>query len=925
MNNFAESNTIRHAGGRRRRISGLASTCAIALAAALATMPATAETARAETVAAQSFEIPSGNLGAALRVFAEQSHIQLFYAANIAEQRQSPGVHGNMSPEQALVKILAGTGLQYRFNDATTVTLSEPVSAADGERVLGPVMVQGAAGSGLAGSTAVNGINGSRDVTATEGTGSFTSDALSLGAKRPVPLKDVPQSVSVLTAQRMEEQAVTSLSDALSRSTGVTLVQGDDSTQNVFYSRGFQITSIQIDGGAPLNTRRSAFGYNPQIDMAQFDHVELLRGAAGTFNLYGDPSGTINLTRKKPLDHNQFTFEGQLASWQNYRVVADATGPLGLGGRLRGRAVMSYQNNDYFYRYAHDERLMLYGITEFDLTDSTLVTAGISYTTQNGKPFASGIPRYADGTDAHLPRDTSFVLPWNRSSLKTTEIFGSVEQQIGADWNAKLNLTHIRQRSEQKIGGASGLINPYIPGTVTLGGSLTEDGSNQTSGEFTVSGKFRFLGHDQRLLVGANYVQADGSFLRYHSALTFPTSDGRAPVIDVFNFNPNDPSYAEPGNSLLYSGYPERRQITMGAYANLVLTPIDRLHINVGWRYSRIISRKRINYYCSDDLFSQFVCEDEGLSLGDVYDSSFERYKNQNFSWPPSVSALYDLTKNLTVYAGYTDIYVDQSYYVDRDLKAIGPITGGNYEIGTKWQSPDKKLSATLSAYYIKQNGVAIIDPTSKIDDFTYVDNKGNEYSFGQLGDGVSCCYLGNADLSRISKGFDFEIAGALSKKWQVSLGYTFNDNYITGKDVATLFLGTAGNPLVSEQPKHLVKLWTSYQFAKSRWWKNLGLGFGVQGQSSVYRTASTCTQLDTTGRRTCVAGATKTIAYTQPGYAIASARIDYSMSDHWSLALNIDNIFDKSYYQTIGAATSGSSNWYGEPRSFTLTLRGKW
>ncbi|SFF92268.1 iron complex outermembrane recepter protein/outer-membrane receptor for ferric coprogen and ferric-rhodotorulic acid [Novosphingobium sp. CF614] len=919
---------------------------ALAMLAAPMALPATAA---AQTEAERSFEIPAGTLGDALRRFAEQSRIQLLYPANIVEQRQSPGVTGHMTAEQALARLLAGTGLVYRFNDATTVTLSEPVSAEDGGRVLGPVMVQGVEGSGLAGATLVNGINGSRDVTATEGTGSFTSNALTVGSKTPVPLKDVPQSLSVLTAQAIEEQAITDLTEALSRSTGVTLVQGQTSNETLFYSRGFQITSIQIDGGAPLNGRQDAFGYYPQIDMAQYDHVELLRGAAGTFNLYGDPSGTINLTRKKPLDHPQFVFEGQLGSWQKYRVVADATAPLALDGALRGRAVMSYQDNDYFYRLAHDNRLMLYGIAELDATDTTLITAGISYTRQNGRPWVGGLPRYADGTDARLPRDTAFVFPWNRFDLRTTELFGSIEQKIGEDWDAKLNVTHVSQRSAQKLGQAYGLINPYTLDGVTMSAYQLEDGTEQTSAEFTFGGKFRLFGQDQRVLVGANYMDADGSFKREHTALIAGTfdqpytpylggpsyyigsPDGSAPPIDVFNFDPSDPRYIEPPSTLLSYAYPERRQVTIGAYVNLMLTPLDRVHLNVGWRYSRFLSRKLAESYCTDPY--DFFCD--GLAIGDVSDSNFERLKNENFAWPPSASLLYDLTSNLTVYAGYTDIYQNQSYYVDRDLNSLPPITGGNYEVGTKWQSPNKKLNASVSVYYIEKNGIAIPDPNSylvnpdgTINPNVQVDNKGNQYFFGLIGEGVSCCYVGGADASFISKGVDVEIAGEVLANWQVSLGYTYNDNYYRGKDLATTLYKAAGSPLVSEQPKHLFKFWTSYRLGEGRLWKSLTLGLGVQAQSSVYRNGSTCTQLlppDDTGYSAC-AVPLSLIRYTQPGFAIVSGRIDYGISENWSLALNIDNILDKTYYQTIGpATTTATSNWYGEPRNVTLTVRAKW
>jgi outer membrane receptor for ferric coprogen and ferric-rhodotorulic acid len=111
-------------------------------------------------------------------------------------------------------------------------------------------------------------------------------------------------------------------------------------------------------------------------------------------------------------------------------VVADATAPLALDGRLRGRLVMTYQNEHHFYEIAKDSKEVLYGIAEFDATPTTLLTAGINYTHQDSLPWVEGLPRYIDGGDLKLPRSTALIFPWNRSNFDTTEYFGELEQKI---------------------------------------------------------------------------------------------------------------------------------------------------------------------------------------------------------------------------------------------------------------------------------------------------------------------------------------------------------------------------------------------------------------------------------------------------------------------------------------------------------------
>ncbi|MEX5624034.1 TonB-dependent receptor plug domain-containing protein, partial [Pseudomonas syringae] len=72
-----------------------------------------------------------------------------------------------------------------------------------------------------------------------------------MGSKSPTSLRETPQSVSVLSSQLIEDRSITSLQDALKMAPGVT-VQKTTSDTYEFYSRGFNIDSIQIDGAAPM-------------------------------------------------------------------------------------------------------------------------------------------------------------------------------------------------------------------------------------------------------------------------------------------------------------------------------------------------------------------------------------------------------------------------------------------------------------------------------------------------------------------------------------------------------------------------------------------------------------------------------------------------------------------------------------------------
>lgn len=870
----------------------------------------------AQAVAAektQNFNIAAGSLAAALNQLASESRVALVCPAELARGRRTQGVSGAYTLQAALSRLLEGTNLTYRFSDVSTVVIEEAPPKPSGARVLGRVQVEGVSRA------TSQGPNGSSDATATEGTGSYTSGALSVASRTAQSIKDTPQSVSVITQQRLQDQNLTDLTSAMNQATGLTLIQGATSVQTGFWSRGFQLNNIQIDGGAPL-TRK--FGdnvdvaYFPQIDLAQYDHVEVLRGANGTFDFYGDPSGTINLVRKRPLDHARVVLEAETGSWNRYRAVLDGTSPLGFDGRLRGRAVVSYQDNEYFYDVAKDNQTLVYGILEFDPTSTTVVSGGLSYMRKDSVPFYNGLPRYVNGGDLGLRRDFCLCWPWNRWDFDTTEVFARAEQKVGSDWNLKLNLTRNDQNSTQKVGLSSRAVNPASNAGPSMGGRMAGFGSRQWSADLTANGEWTMLGQTQQVVLGASYADQQGSSVGYDllvpSTYTpYPGGPVGAPPVDVFHFNPYDALYGEPRSPLISSRTLAMGQQQTGAFINLRLTAFDKLHLVTGARYSRYDRKSSSVSVCTT---TTGTCA--GRKVGDEYDPRQRPWHDHDISWPPSVSLIFDVTRAVSTYVGYTDIYQSQASRLDRDLNPIAPITGSNVEAGVKWAGMGGRLNANLSLYRILQDGTGTL--------IGYVDNNGVDYrsSGGQLPDGIrTCCYDSSSVTKLLSEGADLELTGEVLPGWQMFTGYTWNTNRRTGGPNGIYDQVT--NPIQSRQPAHLVKIWSSYTFQSGEWLRRLSVAGGINGQSKAYQAGDACATYGVTNPTTGVTPCLQTVPfnYTQAGYAILSARVAYNLGDKWNVALNGGNLTDKRYYQTMGTANSG--NWYGEPRSFTLTVRG--
>lgn len=174
---------------------------------------------------------------------------------------------------------------------------------------------------------------------------------------------------------------------------------------------------------------------------------------------------------------------------------------------------------------------------------------------------------------------------------------------------------------------------------------------------------------------------------------------------------------------------------------------------------------------------------------------------------------------------------------------------------------------------------------------------------------GGNCCYLAEGKV--VSKGVDMEVSGEVMPDWMLIAGYTYNNNQ-NRKDNAAFSTIT---------PKHMLKLWSTYRLPGA--FNDVKLGGGVNLQSATYVSGSAGV-LDKMGNPVKDAD-DKDLSipfdYKQSGYAVWNAMAEYRLDENWTLAYNLNNVFDKTYYTAVGSSYSG--NWYGDPRNHMLTLRG--
>ncbi|MDV3458057.1 TonB-dependent siderophore receptor [Sphingomonas sp. HF-S4] len=595
-------------------------------------------------------------------------------------------------------------------------------------------------------------------------------------------VRETPQSVSIVTAQRILDQNLISVADVINNGIGVSVNEVDD-VRNTFFARGFEIRNTQVDGVPAAWTLAGGNG-ETSIDMSIYERVEIVRGATGLLSGAGDPSASVNLVRKH-ADATDWTgyVNAQAGSWNTYRVSADIGGALDAAGRIRVRAVGRYENGKNFTDLLHTRKWVLYGVVDADVTDTTLVRAGISH--QDTKPKGAtwgALPTfYSDGTvTTDLGRAQTTAADWTYWNSTNQNIFGSIRQEIGDRWSITANYNRLKNTGDTQLlylygtaDRATGTIassNPYK----SVGDSVQESFDGQ------IQGRVKLFGRDHEVVIGAlhsvlnrhtdNYV---APYTRNNPAWGAGLNDW---AINVPVLGREGADFAEPVWGTTAVRNEQERIEQTGYYGAVRFNLADPLKIIAG---GRIASWRQRGFAWSGP--SDYGNDDEFI---------------------PYVGALLDVTSNHRLYASYTRIFQPQNLRT-RTNELIAPLDGKAYEIGLKSAFFNEALQTSVALFRIKQDNVG------QTDGAPIPVPGGTPFQPYRAAQGVT------------SEGFEIEVTGKPLPDWNINLGYS----QFKAEDEN----GVAAN---TEQPRRLLKLFTTYTIDR------LTLGGGVNYRSEAFTIA---------------------------------------------------------------------------------------
>jgi len=707
--------------------------------------------------------------------------------------------------------------------------------------------------------------------------------------KTVTPLKDVTNTVTVIERDQIEAQNLFTLEDALTATNGVT-VNGVGSEDPAYFSRGFAISNYLVDGVPTL-----AFGFPGTVpDLFAYERLEVLRGPAGLFSGSGNPSGSINLVRKRPLDSNRLQAVAGYGSYDNLRLELD--GSARLGDRVGVRAGVMTQDQDQFFDTAHRKRVNAYGVAELEIGSRTTLTGGFSY--DRFQPaIQSGLPGYvggADGSEGRLldvRRSTYLGADWNRFDGRTWTGFAELAHRVSDRWTLRASalFTDVdRVDVYSYIGNQP--VTPANGGTTNHIAYRGDSFSKTRSFDFNGVGSFGLFGQDQVLILGADYQAQD-----YDSYFTRLSNYAR---INVFNpVSPVEPPLNPYGPLPYYpvqgtgARCPNTSTAIVPAPANCVLqvyggtnTVVEQYGLYGQLRLKpaaglTLIGGGRLTWW-----------EQETLTLLPVRATPYPIGRTSvDAQFTPYAGVVWDVTSDLNLYASYADSFTPQSAPAGRlrpDRRPVDPLIGDQYEVGSKLSLMNDRLLLSAAVYQITQSNRLFNPP----EDPTIVLQVGKVRA----------------------RGLEAEATGEILPGWRVNGGYTYTrTKYL--EDTQPQFEGLSLTPII---PEHMVKLFTNYAPTDGPL-AGASLGGNVTWFSETFGGTPSITVPVTAATPN---GRSISSVVRQGGYAVVDLRAGYQFTPQVNLSVNVANVLDKSYYARI--SSTGRGNYYGSPRTVFATLR---
>ena len=534
---------------------------------------------------------------------------------------------------------------------------------------------------------------------------------------------ETPQSLTIIDAEVIDDFALVDINRLLKMSTGIN-VDSTETDRTYYNSRGFDITSMHVDGiGIPFG--QLIVG---DLDTAIYEKVEVIRGSNGLITGLGNPSGTVNYVRKRPTNDLDANVELSVGRWDEARAVVDLSTPLTESGRWAARVVGAYQDRETWLDHYANDRFVFYGIVDGQLGDAFTVAAGYTRQENNSDGVLWGaVPViYSDGSPADFDVSTTTTMDWTYWNTLTETSFVELGWQLQDDLQLTTTVTYTDYEEASElfyVYWQAGLDPDTGLGMFSYPGKF-DDTRESLLWDTVLRGGFDAWGQRHDFNLGMSIVDSDsqsldsGALAGFIAMPAFPGWQGQ----EVSRPDWVDPYEAANGDMQLDRYYGSLRfSVTDAFKLTLGLSMVDYENQGVSW----------------------------GVSTDSTEDGS-----------SPYIGFTWEVLDDLNLYASYSDIYQPQ-YYLDESLQPLGSAEGRSYELGLKKQF-NNRLLVSLALFRTEQENLQEF--------VAYSDGDGIDDDF--FDDDFDFALYRGIDVE--SEGIELEVAGEITEGISIQAGYTY-------------------------------------------------------------------------------------------------------------------------------------------------------
>ncbi len=854
-------------------------------------LPALADTNAQPSVTtsavAQAYQIPSGMLRDALKRFAKQAGIALYFKGVNLQGVTTQGLSGSHTTKDGLDRLLAEAGLYavpkgngyliQKVSPAVVASNPTPNLAPIESQVVVPVVSSAkpieketalpVASKPIEKETALpvasmpspspslvekEAVLPTVSVSATSAKNAdgYTVKRISSATKTDTLLRDIPQSVSVVTQDMIQDQSMKSMAEVVRYVPGVGMSQGEGNNDSPIFRGNQSSADFYVDG------IRDDVQYFR--DLYNMERVDVLKGPSGMIFGRGSSGGIINrVTKEAGWDPvREVTVQG--GSFNTKRVMLDVG--QGVNEVVAVRLNAMYENSG---SYRDDVTVKRQGIspTVTILPDArTKVVVGAELF-QDSRVVDRGVPSY-NGLPLNTSRSTVFGNP--ALSPAETDV-KSLNSLFEHEFDDKLvvrnrNRLAVYDKSYQNIYA----VGPYDPITPHR---IADVGAPETGIEMAAyrseTKRVNFFNQTDLL-----YKLKTGSV--EHELLT---------GVEVGIQNTNNlrrAGYFNGATSSTTSGHPDDSEEDHVASSIFVTPGSPRTTASVifpkvdSYGMSHHTTAKTTGLYLQDQL--KFSPNFQAL-LGVRYDRfeldfhnnrTGEELQATNNLLSPRAGLIYKPIEPISLYTSYSLAYVpragDQLTGLEVDNKALAPEKFTNREVGAKWDIRPR-LALTAAAYQLDRTNVIV-----------------------NGGDGVST-FLAKGQST---KGVELGVSGKITSAWSTSGGYAYQEGKISGAQEGANVGATLG-----QLPTHTLSLWNKYNFTPT-----LGAGLGVINRSNMFTTADNTVNL--------------------PGYTRLDGALYAKIDKNLRFQMNIENVLNRHYFSS---ASSNNNITPGSPIAIRISI----